>query len=261
MRPDPAPAIVGALRAAGCVFAEDEARLLTAHATSTGELDRLVARRVDGEPLEQILGWAEFCGLRIVVEPGVFVPRRRSELLAQQAIDAAHDGAVVVDLCCGSGAVGAAIMAMLDRVELHATDLDPAAVHCARRNLPASASLYVGDLDEPLPRRLRGRVDVLVANTPYVPSGEVGRLPPEARLHEPLPALDGGADGLDVARRVVEAAPRWLVPGGSVLIESSEQQAADLAETAVAHDLKPRIVRADATGATAVIGTRAVGDA
>lgn len=261
MRPDPAPAIVEALRTAGCVFAEDEARLLTAHATSTGELDKLVARRVDGEPLEQILGWAEFCGLRIFVEPGVFVPRRRTELLARRAIATAHDGAVVVDLCCGSGAVGAAIMATLDRVDLHATDLDPAAVLCARRNLPAGASLYVGDLDEPLPRRLRGRVDVLVANTPYVPSGEVGRLPPEARLHEPRPALDGGADGLDVARRVVEAAPRWLAPGGSVLIESSKQQAADLAETVVAHGLTPRIVRAEETGATVVIGTRAVGDA
>jgi release factor glutamine methyltransferase len=261
VRPDPAPPIVERLRAAGCVFAEDETRLLTAHATSTGELHKLVARRVDGEPLEQILGWAEFCELRIVLDPGVFVPRRRTELLAQQAIAAAHDGAVVVDLCCGSGAVGASIMAALDEVELHATDLDPAAVRCARRNLPTSASIHVGDLDDPLPRRLRGRVDVLVANTPYVPSGEVGHLPPEARLHEPRLALDGGADGLGIARRVVAASPRWLAPGGSVMIESSEQQAPDLAESVRGHGLVPRIVHSDETGATVVIGAREVGDA
>ncbi|HKE67609.1 MAG TPA: putative protein N(5)-glutamine methyltransferase [Nocardioidaceae bacterium] len=256
MRTEPDPAIVVRLRAAGCVFAEDEARLLMTDATTPAELDALVARRVDGEPIEQVLGWAEFCGLRIALEPGVFVPRRRTELLAREAIALAHDGAVVVDLCCGSGAVGAAMTAALDRLELHATDLDPAAVRCARRNLPDDAAVYAGDLDQPLPMRLRGRVDVVVANTPYVPTDEVGLLPPEARLHEPREALDGGADGLDIARRVVAAAPRWLAPGGSVLVETSERQAPMLAEVVVAQGLTPRVVHSDDLAATAVIGTR-----
>ena len=254
-------AIVERLRAAGCVFAEDEARLLTANASTPAELDTLVARRVAGEPIEQVLGWAEFCGLRIAIEPGVFVPRRRSELLAREAIALAHDGAVVVDLCCGSGAVGAAMAAARNRLELHAADIDPAAAHCARRNLPDDAFVYVGDLDEPLPSRLHGRVDVLVANTPYVPTDEVGLLPPEARLHEPREALDGGADGLDIARRVVAVAPRWLAPGGSVLTETSERQASVLADVVAAHGLTPRIAHSDTLAATAVIGTATIADA
>src|SRR6476661_11001286 len=105
-------AVVARLRAAGCVFAEDEARLLLAEARSDA-LDALVARRVAGEPLEHVLGWAEFCGLRIAVSPGVFVPRRRTEALVDLAVavlvDVEHP--VVVDLCCGAGGIGVAIAA------------------------------------------------------------------------------------------------------------------------------------------------------
>jgi release factor glutamine methyltransferase len=219
--------VVARLRAAGCVFAEREAALLTAAASSADALDRLVARRVAGEPLEHVLGWAEFCGLRLAVEPGVFVPRHRTELLVRAAVDAARDvrgRAVVLDLCCGSGAIGAAMAVRLPSVELYAADVSPAAVRCARRNLAGVGTVFEGDLFAALPATLRGRVDVLVANVPYVPSDAVPLLPPEARDHEPLSALDGGPDGLDVLRRVASEAPTWLARGGTLLSEASESQ-------------------------------------
>jgi release factor glutamine methyltransferase len=136
------PLVVSRLRAAGCVFAEDEARLLVAAAGSSEELDDMVGRRVAGLPLEQVLGWAEFCGLRIAVEEGVFVPRRRTALLVREAVTLDVGGAVVVDLCCGTGAVGLALAALLDCVELHAVDVDAAAVRCAQRNIGAAGRVY-----------------------------------------------------------------------------------------------------------------------
>jgi len=169
---------------------------------------------------------------------------------------AARPGAVVVDLCCGSGAVGAALAAVLDGVELYATDIDPAAVRCARRNLPAGARVYEGDLDAPLPATLRGRVDVLVANAPYVPTGELGLLPPEARVHEPRVALDGGADGLDLLRRVFSAAPRRLAPGGVLLVEASARQVPALVAAVAAAGLVPDVATSDELNATVVTGTR-----
>jgi release factor glutamine methyltransferase len=243
------------LRAAGCVFAEDEAELLVAAARTPDDLATMVERRVAGLPLEQIIGWAEFRGLRIAVDPGVFVPRRRTEFLVEQAALRTGPGAVVVDLCCGSGALGAALAAAAGPIELHAADVDPAAVRCARRNvIGAGGAVYQGDLFEPLPATLRGRVDVLLANVPYVPSDEVGLLPAEARLHEARVALDGGPDGLDVLRRVAAAAPEWLVPGGHLLIETSERQAPPAAHAFAAGGLLARVVTDDERGATVVIG-------
>jgi release factor glutamine methyltransferase len=164
---------------------------------------------------------------------------------------------VVVDLCCGSGAVGAALLATLDRVALYAVDIDPAAVRCARRNIAAAGGrVYEGDLCEPLPATLRGRVDVLVANAPYVPTEAIGLLPPEARIHEPRLALDGGADGLDVLRRVSAAAPLWLAPGGHLLVETSDRQAAQTVETVARDGLIPRVISSEELNATVVIGTR-----
>jgi release factor glutamine methyltransferase len=249
-------AVVSRLRAAGCVYAEDEARLLLSTAATAADLAVMVDRRVAGLPLEQVVGWAEFCGLPIAVDPGVFVPRRRTEFLADQAIAHLRPGALVVDLCCGSGAVGAALAAV-DGVELHAVDLDPAAVACARRNLAACGGrVYEGDLYAPLPAWLHGRVDVLVANAPYVPTREVGLLPREARLYEPRVALDGGSDGLAVVRRVSAAAPRWLAPGGQLLIEISERQAPQAAETFIGDGLVARVASSEELSATVVIGTR-----
>jgi release factor glutamine methyltransferase len=246
--------VVTRLRAAGCVYAEDEARLLVEAAATPAELAAMVDRRVAGLPLEHVLGWVEFRGLRIAVDPGVFVPRRRTGFLVEQAVAVAAPGAVVVDLCCGSGAVGAALAAEVP-VELHATDIDPAAVRCARRNIAAAGGrAYEGDLYAPLPERLRGRVDVLLANAPYVPTGAISLMPPEARVHEPRVALDGGADGLDVQRRVAAGAPYWLAPGGHLLIETSERQAPGTAGTLAGGGLAARIAGSDELDATVVIG-------
>jgi release factor glutamine methyltransferase len=247
-------AVVLRLRAAGCVFAEDEARLLVEAAPTSPDLEALVSRRVAGEPLEQLLGWAEFCGLRIAVSPGVFVPRRRTEFLVETALPLTRPGAVVVDLCCGSGAVGAALTAAVPGLDLTAADVEPAAVACARRNLPG-ARVHQGDLFAALPPELRGRVDVLVANVPYVPTAAIALMPPEARDHEPRTALDGGPDGLDVARRVVSAAPEWLAPGGSVLCETGEGQTSPALGVVRAAGLAARVEADDERGATVVVGT------
>jgi len=247
-------AIAAVLRAAGSVFAEDEARLLVEAAPDDADLDRLVRQRAAGIPLEHLLGWVEFDGLRIAVEPGVFVPRRRTELLVREAARRAPPRAVVVELCAGAGAVAAALTARLEGPEVYAVDIDQVAVRCARRNLPGG-HVYAGDLDAPLPRRLEHRVDVLVANAPYVPTGEIGLMPAEARDYEPRVALDGGADGLDVARRVVAVAPRWLSPAGVVLIETSERQAPALVEAAATAGLRPVVVHDENTGGTAVLAS------
>jgi release factor glutamine methyltransferase len=263
-------AIVTRLRAAGCVFAEDEAAMLISAARTPASLAAMVDRRAAGQPLEHVIGWAEFCGLRIAVDPGVFIPRRRTEFLVRQAAGLARQAGaqqasgqqpvVIVDLCCGSGAVAAALASALGRAELHAVDIDPAAVRCARRNVAAAGGrVYQGDLYGPLPGRLRGRIGILAANVPYVPTGEVGLLPPEARNHEPRVALDGGGDGLDVLRRVTAAASLWLAPGGHLLTETSERQAPAAAEAVASSGLVPRVTRSGELNATVVIGTRPAG--
>jgi release factor glutamine methyltransferase len=248
---------VAALRAAGCVFAEDEAELILAAAPTPDDVAPMVERRAAGLPLELVVGWAEFRGRRIAVEPGVFVPRRRTEFLVEQALAQAPGAAVVVDLCCGSGAVGAALAAGLGEVELHAADIDPAAVRCARRNLAdLGGQVHAGDLFEALPDALRGRVDVLAANVPYVPSDEIGLLPPEARDHEPRVALDGGADGLDVLRRVAAEAPDWLAPGGCLLTETSRRQAPAAVALLTGAGLRGRLAVCEERYAHVVTGVR-----
>jgi release factor glutamine methyltransferase len=204
---------VVALRAAGCVFAEDEADVLGSAAADEAALEAMVRRRAAGEPLEQVVGFADFCGARVRLRPGVFVPRVRSELLVRRGAAtaaAAGPGAVVVDLCCGSGALGMAVHARAPQSTVYAADSDPTAVACAKDNL--GDRVYQGDLFNALPDDLRGRVDVLLANVPYVATRHLPLLPAEARDHELRTALDGGPDGLDVFRRVIAAAPEWLRP-------------------------------------------------
>ncbi|MER5862240.1 putative protein N(5)-glutamine methyltransferase [Kitasatospora sp. NPDC002040] len=247
--------IVTTLRAAGCVFAEDEADLLVATATTPEQLAAMVGRRAEGFPLEHVLGWAGFCGLRITVTAGVFVPRRRTEFLAGQAAALLRPDGVALDLCCGAGAVAAVLAVAAPGAELHAADLSPAAVDCARSNLPPTAQLHRGDLYAPLPPGLRGRITVLVANAPYVPTDAIPFLPSEARDHEPRFTLDGGADGLAVQRRVIAGAPHWLAPGGRLLIETSTRQAPGTAAAMAAHGLTVELRTSEDHDATVAIGT------
>jgi len=267
--------VAARLRAAGCVFAEEEARLLLAAASGPAEMALAVERRVAGYPLEHILGWAQFCGLRIELDAGVFVPRRRTELLVNEAAallsaglppngrlqkgqprERRDDaGPVVVDLCCGSGAVGVAIASRIDGLELHAADVDPAAVDCARRNLArVGGEVHQGDLFRALPRVITGKVRVLAVNAPYVPTGAIATMPHEAREHEPLRSLDGGADGLDFHHRVAEEAAAWLQPGGNLIIETSERQAGRTAAILKRAGFAARTVHSDELDGTVVVG-------
>lgn len=258
--------LVSRLRAAGCVFAEDEALLLLSEASSPAVLADWVDRRVSGMPLEYILGWAEFCGLRIAVEPGVFVPRRRTELLVSEAVTLLRKGQttpagrppVVVDLCCGSGAVGVAIASRVPGVELHAADIDPGAVLCGLRNVArVGGQVYQGDLYSALPVGLRGRVRLLAVNAPYVPSEALRTMPPEARNYESRVSLDGGPDGLDLHRRVVDEAAEWLAPGGHLVIETSELQAAGTEALMAEAGFDAQTARSEELDGTIVVGTSA----
>lgn len=232
LHPDLGPdgEVVERLRAAGCVYAEDESALLIEAADGDpGRLQTLVSARVSGEPLEQLIGWVAFGGLRIAVGPGVFVPRVRTELLAETAqtkINNLLTGAAVIELCCGAAAVSAVLLRSGRIGELYAADIDPVAVEYAHRNLADRAVALVGDLYDPLPTTLRGRVDVIVANAPYVPTEAIALMPREARDHEPLAALDGGNDGADVHRRIIAEAWHWLRTGGHLMIETGREQAA-----------------------------------
>jgi release factor glutamine methyltransferase len=160
-------------------------------------------------------------------------------------------------MCCGSGALGAAVALRVPGIELHAADLEPAAVACARDNLAAlGASVHSGDLFAALPVGLRGRIDVLLANVPYVRTAHIPLLPAEARLHEPMLSLDGGADGLDVFRAVVAAAADWLAPGGVLLSETTDAQTAAASAAVDAAGLRAELVHDDDLEATAVLGHR-----
>lgn len=247
--------LVVRLRAAGSVFAEEEAAVLISSAVSADHLEAMTVRRVAGEPLEVILGWAEFCGERISLVAGVFVPRARTAVLVDEGARLIGPGAVVVDLCCGSGAVAVALHARVPGILLLAADIDPVAVDCARRNLdPVGGQVFEGDLFSALPDDVRGRIDLLVVNAPYVPTEAIATMPPEARDHEPRIALDGGADGVDVHRRVAGAAGQWLAPGGHVVIETSRRQASATARAFSDHGLDPRIVSSQDVDGTAVVG-------
>ncbi len=256
----PEDALAVRLRASGCVFAEAEASLLRASARSQDELEAMAARRVAGEPIELVVGWAELAGHRVEVAPGVFVPRRRSELLVREAIRvvrATGPSSVVVDLGCGTGALGLVIARAVPGVQLHGVDIDPVAVGCARVNLArVGGTAHEGDLWDALPLKLRGRVDVVVANAPYVPTSELALLPAEAREHEHRVALDGGSDGVEVQRRLLAKVGQWLGPAGTVLVETSERQLPLTYDAFVRNDLRAEVSRDPDLGAMVVLGRR-----
>jgi len=163
----------------------------------------------------------------------------------------------VVDLCCGSGALGMAMIAALPQIDLYASDNDPRAIQCSKQNVASlGGHVFEGDLFAALPVELQGRVDVIVANAPYVPTDAIDMMPREAREHEPRETLDGGDDGLDVHRRIAEEAAIWLATGGCLLAETSEDQADLMAAIFVHNKMEPKIVSSDEYDATVVIGRK-----
>jgi len=214
------------LAAAGCVAADEEASALLVAAGGPAELDTLVARRASGEPLAWIVGHVDFCGVRLAVDPGVYVPRWQTEPLARRAATLLPEHGTAVDLCTGAGAIACVLLGAAPAATVVATDVDPLAVACARRN---GVDALTGDLDDPLPATLAGAVDVMTAVVPYVPADELRLLPRDVLAFEPRRALDGGAGGLEVLSAVVACSTRWLRPGGWLLLELGGDQATAVA--------------------------------
>lgn len=250
-------ALAARLRAAGSVFAEDEADLLLdAGDGDPVRLRALVQRRLGGEPLEYVLGWAAFDGHRIRVTPGVFVPRARTTVVVEQAAMRLQRYDRVVDLCCGAGAISVALFGRVGALDLVAADVDPDAVSVAAENIGDRGIVVEGDLFGPLPDRFHGVVDVIAVNAPYVPTSSIDTMPSEARDHEHRVALDGGPDGLDLHRRIAAGAGEWLRPGGSVVIEVSDAQAAASAAAFASAGFVTSVESDDDVDGTCVVATR-----
>jgi release factor glutamine methyltransferase len=221
--------LLQALAAGGFVAPDGEAdELLRASGEGTGTIEELLARRLRGEPLAWIVGSVRFCGLRVHVETGVFVPRPHTEALAERAVSLLPDAGIAVDLCTGCGAIPVVLASARPRATVLATDLDPLAVTCASGN---GVHALVGDLDEPLPPSLRGRVDLITAVVPYVPTEELHLLPRDVLANEPHSALDGGRRGTALLVAAAQAGARWLRPGGSLLLEVGGDQAGEVMMT------------------------------
>lgn len=237
--------VVERLLAAGCVAADEEADELVGAAPDRATLERWVRRREEGEPLAWITGTVVFCGRPLRVDPGVYVPRAQTEDLARRAaglLAGAGASGRAVDLCTGSGAVAAHLIAESPSAAVVGVDIDPHAAACARRN---GVSAVVGDLDPPLRDH---SFDIVTAVAPYVPTGELRFLPTDVQRYEPRRALHGGDDGLDLVRRVVIAAARLLRRGAWLLIEVGGDQDRALHPMLTAHGFAAIITWADEDG-------------
>jgi release factor glutamine methyltransferase len=223
-----------ALRAAGCVHAEDEAELIWETYGDPAARASAVAERASGRPLEQVVGWAEFGPVRVALAPGVFVPRRRAEALLEPAVALCPDARIVVDLGCGAGALAASLAVLLPSAEVHGVELDQVALACARRT--GGFTAHPGSWWSGLPADLSGRVDLAVAYLPHVPTSRLDHIHPDFRAHEPDLAVNGGPDGLDPLRAVLADADSWLAREGVFLTLLSVDQAASATLEVVATD-------------------------
>jgi release factor glutamine methyltransferase len=215
--------LIRILAQAGCIAASEEAdELIEAAAGDLDVLDDLVARRRLGEPIAWLTGTVTFCGIKLLVAPGVYVPRWQTEPLAQRAATLLPAAGVAVDLCTGIGAIAAVLAAAVPSARVVATEIDANAARCARRN---GIEVFEGFLDDPLPAELKHGVDVLTAVTPYVPTDSLRLLPRDVQAFEPRLALDGGVEGTDFLIEVARRSAGWLRPGGWVLLELGGDQA------------------------------------
>ncbi|MGI9033459.1 MAG: peptide chain release factor N(5)-glutamine methyltransferase [Acidimicrobiales bacterium] len=205
-----------------------------APARAVALVDKMVARRAAGEPLQYVLGRWAFRGLDLFVDRRVLIPRPETEVVAGAAVAEAQRGRrsqpVVVDLGTGSGAIALAVAAEVATAEVWATDVSPGALAVARANLAGLPSLAAarvrlaqGSWFDALPAELAGTAHVVVSNPPYVADGEA--LPPEVADWEPDGALRAGPTGLEALEVVIGGAPAWLAPGGSVVAEMAPCQA------------------------------------
>jgi release factor glutamine methyltransferase len=192
------------------------------------EVDRFntfVERRRSNEPLQYIEGTAAFGPIEVSVDPRVLIPRPETEQLFEIACEAVDAPRVIVDLCTGSGNLAIALKATFPEATVYAVDLSEDAVDVARANVRRAGldvTVFHGDLFEPLPVNLSGRVDLVVANPPYVAEHELNDLPADVRDHEPVAALIAGPVGDEVLARIATAASEWLAPGGIIACEMSE---------------------------------------
>jgi release factor glutamine methyltransferase len=209
---------------------------------------KMARRRSEGEPLQYLLGTAQFRHLELEVGPGVFIPRPETELVADRAMELLPHGGTLVDLGTGSGAIALAVAHERPDATVLATEADPGAYPWAVRNrdrLGLKVEIIEGDLFEGLPEARKGAIDVVVSNPPYVSTDRREILPIDVRDHEPERALYGGGDGMLVTTRIAEDARVWLRPGGWLVLEMGEQQQQDITTLLATLDYQDVVIGVD----------------